>query len=102
MGLLCRLSNLTAIACGVVGTQSARLWYVDPWGAIVISAYIIYSWGLICMNQVDKIVGKGAPTEFIQKLEELANSHHEQLEVDVLRAYYFGSKFICEVRCASS
>ena len=68
----------------------------------MISAYIIYSWGLICMNQVDKIVGKGAPTEFIQKLEELANSHHEQLEVDVLRAYYFGSKFICEVRCASS
>lgn len=47
--------------------------------------------------QVDKIVGKGAPEDFIEKLEELANSHHDDLEVDVIRAYFFGARFIVEV-----
>ena len=49
--------------------------------------------------QVEKIVGKGAPEGFIGQLESLANGHHDQLEVDVIRAYYFGSRFIVEVRC---
>lgn len=47
--------------------------------------------------KVDKIVGKGAPGDFIEKLEELANSHHDQLVVDVIRAYFFGARFIVEV-----
>lgn len=48
--------------------------------------------------QVDKIVGKAAPGEFIEKLEELANAHHDDLELDVIRAYFFGARFIVEVR----
>lgn len=48
--------------------------------------------------QVDKIVGKGAPTEFIEQLEDLVNMHHERVEVDVIRAYHFGARFIVEVR----
>ncbi len=47
--------------------------------------------------QVDKIVGKGAPEDFVQKLEGIANSHHDQLVVDVIRAYFFGARFIVEV-----
>ena len=48
---------------------------------------------------MEKIVGKGAPEGFIGQLECLANGHHDELEVDVIRAYYFGSRFIVEVRC---
>jgi len=51
-----------------------------------------------CMAQVDKIVGKGAPTEFIEQLEDMVNTHHEKVEVDVIRAYHFGARFIVEVR----
>lgn len=47
--------------------------------------------------QVDKIVGKGAPEDFVQKLEGVANSHHDQLVVDVIRAYFFGARYIVEV-----
>lgn len=47
--------------------------------------------------KVDKIVGKGAPEDFIEKLEGVANSHHDQLVVDVIRAYFFGARFIVEV-----
>lgn len=49
--------------------------------------------------QVDKIVGKGAPEDFVQKLEGVANAHHDQLVVDVIRAYFFGARYIVEV-CA--
>ncbi len=48
--------------------------------------------------QVDKIVGKGAPTEFIEQLEDMVNTHHDRVEVDVIRAYHFGARFIVEVR----
>ena len=46
------LSNVTAIACGIIGSMSHRFWWVDPTGAILISLYIIWSWGTICKNQV--------------------------------------------------
>ena len=49
--------------------------------------------------KVDKIVGKGAPTEFIEQLEDMVNTHHEKMAVDVIRAYHFGARFIVEV-CA--
>jgi hypothetical protein len=42
--------------------------------------------------QVDKIVGRGAPELFIQQLEQLANSHHAALGLDVIRAYHFGAR----------
>ena len=42
-------------------------------------------------------MGKGAPTEFIEQLEDLVNTHHEKVEVDVIRAYHFGARFIVEV-----
>ena len=35
--------------------------------------------------QVDKILGKGAPPEFIEEVRELCLRHHCDLEVDVIR-----------------
>ena len=48
-------------------------------------------------SQVDKIVGRGAPREFVDNLMSIANSHHEHLSVDCIRAYHFGSRFIVEL-----
>ena len=47
--------------------------------------------------QVKKIVGMGAPEEFVGTLEELVNTHHAKVQVDVIRAYHFGARFIVEV-----
>ena len=38
---------------------------------------------LLCA--VDKIVGIAAPADFVDKLEDLAGSHHELLVIDVIR-----------------
>lgn len=40
--------------------------------------------------QVHKLVGRGAPAEFIEELKQLADEHHDDLTVDVIRAYHFG------------
>ena len=47
--------------------------------------------------QVDKMIGKGAPADFIQNLEELAKTHHADMALDNIRAYYFGQRFIVEM-----
>lgn len=48
---------------------------------------------LCCVyTQVDKIVGRGAPAEFVEQLEALANSHHSAMGLDVIRAYHFGAR----------
>ena len=47
--------------------------------------------------QVDKMVGRGAPEDFVQNLEELAKAHHEEMTLDRIRAYYFGQRFIVEM-----
>lgn len=48
--------------------------------------------------QVDKIVGRGAPAEFILQLESLANSHHQDMGLDCMRAYHFGARCVPYVR----
>ena len=47
--------------------------------------------------QVDKIVGISAPEDFVDRLEAMAAAHHERLQVDVIRAYYFGARFLVEM-----
>lgn len=61
-------------------------------GAIGISGYIVMRWLAIAKHQVDKIVGRGPPAQFLQHLEDLANSHHSALGLDVIRAYHFGAR----------
>ena len=55
------------------------------------------------MLQVDKIVGLGAPADFIEQLIELANAHHENLTVDIIRyAYVLNLRGTCGVFLVSS
>lgn len=44
--------------------------------------------------QVDKILGKTAPPDFIDRLRDLALKHHDLISVDVIRAYHFGQRFL--------
>ncbi len=53
--------------------------------------------------QVHKLVGRGAPAEFVEQLKSIADEHHESLVVDCIRAYHFGGcvgdTCLCAVRC---
>ena len=41
--------------------------------------------------------GKSAPKEFIDELYELADHFDQRMQVDTIRAYHFGPKFLVEL-----
>ena len=91
------LSNSVAAAALLVAIRNPHLWWVDPVGAMAISFYIIHSWFSTGKEQVEQLTGKAAPTEFLEELQEMANSFDERMVVDVCRAYHFGPKFLVEI-----
>lgn len=90
-------SNLVAIFGAALASNVRKVWWIDPAGALAISLYIIYSWVQITRGQVDKILGKTAPSEFIGEVRSLALAHSDILQVDAVRAYHIGSKFMVEL-----
>lgn len=46
------MSNVVAILTGAAASWWHKGWWIDPLGGILISLYIIYSWGAICKEQV--------------------------------------------------
>ena len=46
------MSNVIAILTGAAASWWHEGWWIDPLGGILISLYIIYSWGAICKEQV--------------------------------------------------
>ncbi len=50
------MSNVVAILTGAAASYWREGWWIDPVGGILISLYIIYSWGAICKEQVSCIV----------------------------------------------
>jgi len=92
------LSNTMAILTATVAFYYHQYWWVDEIGAIVICAYIIYSWYDVASEQVDMVVGKAASDEFVTKVSQLTAEHDPALlQLDVIRAYHFGLRFLVEV-----
>jgi len=91
------LSNAVAAIALFAALLSKDLWWVDPFGAIIISLYIIYSWYETGKEQIEQLTGKSAPDEFIEELKDLASTFDSRMIVDVVRAYHFGPKFLVEL-----
>mmetsp|Transcript_12655 Transcript_12655/g.30884 ORF Transcript_12655/g.30884 Transcript_12655/m.30884 type:complete len:474 (-) Transcript_12655:333-1754(-) len=91
------LSNVVAAAALLCTLSNELLWILDPIGAITISLYIIFSWYSTGKEQIEQLTGKAAPRDFIDELYETANNFDPKMEVDVVRAYHFGPKFLVEL-----
>jgi hypothetical protein len=91
------LSNGVAAVALILSLYSPQLWFLDPFGAILISLYIIYSWYHTGKEQIEQLTGKSAPDDFIDELLELAEHFDERMLVDTCRAYHFGPKFLVEL-----
>ena len=66
-------------------------------GAVVISLYIIHSWYVTGMEQIEHLTGKAAPEEFLQEIHAIAASFDDRMQVDSIKAYHFGPKFLVEM-----
>jgi divalent metal cation (Fe/Co/Zn/Cd) transporter len=91
------LSNGVAAVALILSLYSPNLWFLDPFGAILISLYIIYSWYLTGKEKIEQLTGKSAPDDFIDELLELAEHFDERMLVDTCRAHHFGPKFLVEL-----
>lgn len=91
------LSNIVAAFALLCALKQPSLWWLDPVGAVIISIYIIYSWYSTGKEQIEHLTGKVAPEEFIEDIVSMANAFDDRLEVDHVRAYHFGPKFLVEL-----
>ena len=49
-----------AIGTAALASISEKVWWIDPAGAILISCYIIFSWGMISKSQVTQALRSSA------------------------------------------
>ncbi|DAZ94495.1 TPA: hypothetical protein N0F65_003429 [Lagenidium giganteum] len=91
------ISNAFAIAAYIAAAMKPELWWLDAGGAIFIFLFIIGSWAKLAHEQVLKLVGICAEPEFIDQMKQVCAGHHELLQLDTIRAYHSGSKYIVEV-----
>ncbi|EGG23297.1 putative cation efflux pump [Cavenderia fasciculata] len=87
--------NSFGITMAMLGT---KFWYLDPCGALIVAFIILRSWTSQAYEQIQLLVGKSAPPEFLQRLTYIAMSHSpEVLKVDTCRAFHVGNNFFVEV-----
>jgi cation diffusion facilitator family transporter len=91
------LSNSAAIVTLGIAVNVATAWWVDAAGGIAISLVIIWRWVAIGFEQVQKIIGRTAPDDFIAAVEEMAQLHDPRLIVDCTRAYHYGARYNVEM-----
>ena len=57
----------------------------------------LLSRSITAKEQLDSLVGRGADPDFLERLRYLAASHDERAQLDIVRAYHFGPKFLVEI-----
>jgi len=91
------ISNLGALAAAMMAKVRSSWWPLDPVGAILISFYIIGVWLMTTYEQMTYLVGKKASPDFLSTVTEIAETHDPNAQLDVVRAYHFGPKFLVEI-----
>eukprot|EP00238_Polyblepharides_amylifera_P013986 CAMPEP_0196575770 /NCGR_PEP_ID=MMETSP1081-20130531/5179_1 /TAXON_ID=36882 /ORGANISM="Pyramimonas amylifera, Strain CCMP720" /LENGTH=418 /DNA_ID=CAMNT_0041894173 /DNA_START=341 /DNA_END=1597 /DNA_ORIENTATION=+ len=90
------LTNAIGLAGAVAGDKI--VYWIDPLGAMLLAAYLVYNWGNVALENVKALVGLSASPEFLQKLTFLCYNHHSDvMKIDTVRAYTFGPRLIAEV-----
>ncbi|KAJ8059458.1 hypothetical protein OCU04_011120 [Sclerotinia nivalis] len=90
--------NSFGLIMSIVGTKYAKVWFLDPAGAIAIAFLILFSWASTAFEHMWLLVGKSAPQEFLNKLVYVAVTHDPRiLKIDTARAYSAGEKYYVEV-----
>jgi cation diffusion facilitator family transporter len=91
------MSNAVALVAAFLASRHKQVWFLDPVGAIGISIFIVLNWIDMAREQTDKLVGRAAEEEFVQKVEEIAKVHDVRMSVDIIRAFYFGHRYLVEI-----
>jgi len=92
------MSNTMAIITAAIAYHVHKYWWIDEVGCIGICLYIMYAWWEVATEQIEMVVGKAASDEFVTQVSQLCEEHDPALlQLDVIRAYHFGLRFLVEV-----
>eukprot|EP00511_Aplanochytrium_stocchinoi_P005719 CAMPEP_0204832586 /NCGR_PEP_ID=MMETSP1346-20131115/14227_1 /ASSEMBLY_ACC=CAM_ASM_000771 /TAXON_ID=215587 /ORGANISM="Aplanochytrium stocchinoi, Strain GSBS06" /LENGTH=675 /DNA_ID=CAMNT_0051964505 /DNA_START=121 /DNA_END=2148 /DNA_ORIENTATION=- len=91
------LSNSVALVTAYLSHRLPQCWWLDAAGAIVISLYICIIWTIVAKEQAEFLVGRAAQPEFLAEVRQMANEHHHNMFVDIVRAYHFGKRYLVEL-----
>ncbi len=91
------VTNGVGIAAILVASRVPSVWWLDSVGAILLSLYIIVTWYLTGRENVSVLSGRAADDEFMLELANVAATHHQAMTLDIVRAYFFGYKFLVEL-----
>eukprot|EP00897_Mesotaenium_endlicherianum_P004076 jgi/Mesen1/3697/ME000202S02784 len=93
------ITNVTGLVAVLLAASSARAWWLDPAGAIVIALYTTTNWGKTVLDNAVSLVGSAAPPDFIGKITYLVFNHHAGIKrIDTVRAWTYGNLFLVEAR----
>lgn len=74
------------------------VWWLDPLGALLLSCYIIYSWGDTALEHINNLTGTAAEPEDRQVVLYLATRFAESIkQITALNAYHTGDRILVEV-----
>lgn len=91
------ISNIAALLAPLATKLGPAWWIADPLAGIFISLYIICTWVMTGLEQVQMIVGRRADPEFLRKIQIIAEMHCPSMQLDQLCAYHFGPRYLVEV-----
>ena len=88
--------NGFGIMTSVLGSRI--LWWLDPAGAITLSAIIAGLWGRTAWGEFRLLVGVSANTRFLQHITYISMTHSPLVKsLDTVRAWHSGPRVIVEV-----
>jgi len=91
------ITNIVALAAAFIASRFRVVGFLDPVGAILLSIYIVVNWYHNGKEQLQFIIGKTAPPEFVSQVVYLAAHADKNIEtVDTVLAYHYGVKFLVE------
>ncbi len=88
--------NGVGLLTSVLGSKLK--WWIDPMGAIILSALIAFLWLRTCYSEFQLLIGVSADTSFLQHITYISMTHSPLIKsLDTVRAWHSGPRRIVEV-----
>lgn len=79
-------------------TDTPHSWWIDPMGAIILSALISFLWVRTAYSEFQLLIGVSADTSFLQHITYISMTHSPLINsLDTVRAWHSGPRLIVEV-----
>lgn len=89
--------NFFSIIFPVMGSVFS-IWQLDALGAMLLSIYVVYSWGAVAMEHIDNLAGAAADPPDREQILYLCTRFSERIKyITVLNAYHAGDRLMVEV-----